>query len=93
MARTSTALIAALVSLAASGASFAQTSAPPPGTNSAGTAQSSGGPALNRQSGVTTGAGLGSGTAPPAPTTNPDTAINKENQVLDSKMKSICRGC
>src|ERR1700749_1720636 len=55
MARTSTVLMAALVSLAASHASFAQsgTSAPPPGTNSAGTAQSSGGAALNRQQGVT----------------------------------------
>ena len=95
MARTSTVLIAALVSFAASQASFAQSGAgaPPPGTNSAGTAQSSGGAALNRQEGVTTGAGLGSGTAPPPPTSNGDAAINKENQVLDSKMKSICRGC
>jgi hypothetical protein len=95
MARTSTASIPALVSLAASHASFAQNgaSAPPPGTNSAGTAQSSGGAALNRQPSVTTGAGLGSGTAAPPPTTNADTAITKENQILDSKVKSICRGC
>jgi hypothetical protein len=96
MARTSTALIAALIALAASHASFAQNGAgaPPPGTNSAGTAQSSGGTPLNRQPGVTTGsAGLGSGNAAPPPTTGADAAINKENQILDSKMKSICRGC
>jgi hypothetical protein len=96
MARTSTASIAVLISLAAPQASLAQNGvgAPPPGTNSAGTARSSGGSALNRQLGVTTGsAGLGSGNANPAPTTNADTAINKENQILDSKMKSICRSC
>jgi len=84
------------VALAASHASLAQdgASAPPPGTNSAGTAQSSGGAALNRQPGVTTGsAALGTGNATPPPTTSADTAINKENQILDSKMKSICRGC
>lgn len=96
MARTSTALIAVLIVFAGSHASLAQNGAgsPPPGTNSAGTAQSSGGAALNRQPGVTTGsAGLGSGNANPPPTTSADTAINKENQLLDSKMKSICRGC
>jgi len=94
MARISFALIAAFIALAASHASLARngTGAPPPGTNSAGTAQSSDG-APNRQPGVTTGAGLGSGNAPPPATTNTNTAIKKENQLLDSKMKSICRGC
>jgi hypothetical protein len=83
------ALAASHVSLAQNGASGS-----PPGTNSASTAQSSGGPTANRQPGVTTGsAGLGSGNAAPPPTTDADTAINKENQTLDSKMKSICRGC
>jgi hypothetical protein len=87
--------MAALVSLVASHASLAQggTSAPPPGTNSAGTAQSSGGAALNRQPGVTTGAGLGAGTSSAPPTTNADEAINKENKLLDNKVKGICRGC
>ena len=94
MARTSTAVMAAFIALAASYTSLAQNGAgaPPPGTNSAGTAQSSGGTALNRQPGVTTGSGLGSGNAAP-PATSTDAAINKENQLLDSKMKSICRGC
>jgi hypothetical protein len=95
MARTSTAVVAALIALAASHISLAQNGASaPPGTNSAGTVQSSGGAALNRQPGVTTGsAALGTGNAAPPPTTSGDTAINKENQILDSKMKSICRGC
>jgi len=96
MARTSTALIAVLIAFGGSHASSAQSgaSAPPPGTNSAGTAQSSGGAALNREPGVTTGsAGLGSGNTNAPPSTSADTAINRENQLLDSKMKSICRGC
>lgn len=51
----------------------------PPGTNSLGTAQSSGaGP------GVTTGTGAGG---------SPDAAVNAENRMLDKKLKSICRGC
>jgi len=52
---------------------------PPPGTNSLGTAQSSG-----PGSGVTTGTG-GGGAA--------DATVNAENRQLDRKMKSICRGC
>lgn len=52
--------------------------APPPGTNSLGTAQSSGPGA-----GVTTGTGSG-----PA-----DATVSSENRLLDKKMKSICRGC
>jgi len=57
----------------------ANSPAPPPGTNSLGTAQSSGpGP------GVTTGSGTG-GAA--------DAAVNAENRMLDKKLKSICRGC
>jgi len=57
--------------------------ASPPGTNSLGTAQSSG---ANTAPGVTTGAV--SGTNPDA-----DATVNAENQLLDKKMKSICRGC
>ncbi|MBR1129916.1 hypothetical protein [Bradyrhizobium iriomotense] len=53
--------------------------APPPGTNSLGTAQSSG-----PGSGVTTGSGTG-GAA--------DATVSAENRQLDKKMKSICRGC
>ncbi|WFU28229.1 hypothetical protein QA649_18995 [Bradyrhizobium sp. CB1717] len=53
--------------------------APPPGTNSLGTAQSSG-----PGSGLTTGSGTG-GAA--------DATVNAENRQLDKKMKSICRGC
>jgi hypothetical protein len=57
--------------------------APQPGTNSLGTAQSSG---ANTAPGVTTGSA--SGTNPDA-----DATVNAENQLLDKKMKSICRGC
>ena len=61
----------------------ANSPAPPPGTNSLGTAQSSG---ANTAPGVTTGAA--SGTNPDA-----DATVSAENRLLDKKMKSICRGC
>ena len=57
----------------------ANSPAPPPGTNSLGTAQSSG-----PGSGATTGTGNG-GAA--------DATVNSENRMLDKKLKSICRGC
>ncbi|UQD69802.1 hypothetical protein JEY40_27890 [Bradyrhizobium japonicum] len=57
----------------------ANSPAPPPGTNSLGTAQSSG-----ASRGDTTGAAT-SGSA--------DAAVNAENELLDKKMKGICRGC
>ncbi|MDA9438517.1 hypothetical protein XH98_05130 [Bradyrhizobium sp. CCBAU 51745] len=91
-------LIVVIIGLAAMPAvSFAQTTggatgstggvanapAPPPGTNSLGTAQSSG---ANTAPGVTTGAA--SGTNPDA-----DATVSAENRLLDKKMKSICRGC
>jgi len=55
---------------------------PAPGTNSAGTAQSSGS-SLNTEPGMTTGSG-------PQST---DAAIAEENRTIDRKLKSICRGC
>ncbi|WP_426615157.1 hypothetical protein [Bradyrhizobium sp. McL0616] len=54
-----------------------------PGTNSLGTAQSSG---ANRAPGVTTG--TVSGANPDA-----DATVGAENRLLDKKLKSICRGC
>ena len=54
----------------------------PPGTNSAGTAQSSGRP--NTGEGVTTG----SAAAPSF-----DKAIEDENRSIDRRLKGICRGC
>lgn len=60
----------------------ANSPAPPPGTNSLGTAQSSG---PNAAPGVTTGAG---GSAAAA-----DATVNAENRQLERKLKSICRGC
>ena len=57
----------------------ANSPAPPPGTNSLGTAQSSG-----VSPGGTTGTGAG-GSA--------DAAVSAENRMLDKKLKSICRGC
>jgi len=53
-----------------------------PGTNTAGTAQSSG-------SGITTG----SARSPGSGTSGDDVEINKENKEVDRKIKSICRGC
>ena len=64
---------------AGSGGGVANSPAPPPGTNSLGTAQSSG-----PGSGATTGTGAG-GAA--------DATVNAENRSLDKKLKSICRGC
>lgn len=63
--------------------STANAPAPPPGTNSLGTVQSSG---VNRAPGVTTGAVSGANR-------DADVTVNAENQLLDKKMKSICRGC
>lgn len=57
------------------------TTPPAPGTNSAGTANSSGLPA-NSAAGVTTGS-----------STSIDAAISDENRQIDRKLKSICRGC
>jgi hypothetical protein len=54
------------------------TGAPPPGTNSAGTAQSSG-------SGMTTGLAMGS--------TAEDKKIEDENRDVSRKLKGICKGC
>ncbi|MFB9264418.1 hypothetical protein ACFFWD_14750 [Bradyrhizobium erythrophlei] len=59
------------------------TSPPPPGTNSAGTAQPAG-PALNRGEGVTTGT---------ASSKSVDEAIANENKAVDGRLKGICRGC
>jgi hypothetical protein len=64
---------------AGSAGGVANSPAPAPGTNSLGTAQSSG---ANASSGTTTGAGGST-----------DAAVNAENRLLDKKLKSICRGC
>lgn len=57
----------------------ANSSAPAPGTNGLGTAQSSG---ANTARGGATGAA-----------TSPSAAVSAENKLLDKKLKSICRGC
>jgi len=50
--------------------------------------------ATNSDAGVTTGAApLGTGKAATGPSTNTDAAVKAENQLLDRKLKSICRGC
>jgi hypothetical protein len=71
-------------------------SAPPaPGTNSAGTAQSSGA-APNTQSGVTTGSARSAApgtTDTTGPSQSEDAAIKQENEAIDHKLKGICRGC
>jgi hypothetical protein len=70
-------------SSAGSSSGVANSQAVAPGTNSLGTAQSSG---ANAAPGVTTGTGGGGGTSV-------DATVNAENRVLDKKIKSICRGC
>ena len=65
------------------GSSSGVVHAPPPGTNSLGTAQSSG---ANTAPGVTTGSASGENASA-------DATVDAENQLLDRKMKSICRGC
>jgi hypothetical protein len=73
-----------------SGAANAANVRTAPGTNSAGTAQSSGS-GVNTAPGVTTGA-AGTGTM----ATNPasvDAAIAEENKTIDRRLNSICRGC
>jgi hypothetical protein len=86
-------LISPAISLAqsASGAASSAGAATAPGTNSAGAAQSSG---ANTTPGVTTGSAgsLGTGTAA-TPQTSTDAAVNAENQTIDRKLNSICRGC
>ena len=82
-------LIAAVTIASAPSMSFAQNAASPRGTNSAGTAQSSGGA---RHRNHARGA-LGTGHAKPPETPSADAVINQENAVLDRKLKSICRGC
>ena len=73
--------------------SVRRASPPAPGTNTAGTAQSSGG-GVNTGSGVTTGsARSGSGSTVTGPQTSGDVAVDKENKEVDRKIKSICRGC
>jgi hypothetical protein len=78
------------ISLAQSGG--ANSAKPPatPGTNSAGTAQSSG-PGAKTAPGGTTGA-AGTGTMATNPTST-DAAIAEENKTIDRKLNSICRGC
>lgn len=59
-----------------------QVASPPPGGNSAGTAQSAG--RLNTSEGVTTGA---------ASSESIDKAIADENKMVDRRVNGICRGC
>jgi hypothetical protein len=66
---------------AGSSGGVANSPAPAPGTNSLGTAQSSG---ANAARGVTSGTGAGG---------QADAAVSAENRLLDKKIKSICRGC
>jgi len=89
-------LIAAVVLLVAQGPVLARnhTGARPPGASRAAIAPSSGPALKHRKSGTTAGpTALGSGDAAPAPQPNADAAVQAENELLDRKLKSICRGC
>jgi hypothetical protein len=81
--------IAVIVALAAPAASAPRhrSGSSPPNTQSSGQAP-------NRDLGVTTGsAALGSGRAATAPSTSTDAAVRAENELIDRKLKGICRGC
>ena len=63
------------------------------GTNTAGTAQSSGG-GVNTGSGVTTGSGRSAGSGRiDGPAEERDAKSTKRTRTVDRKIKSICRGC
>ena len=91
MSRISSIVLIAVVALASGPIpSFARSGVSPRGTNSAGTAQSSG----KSRHGKHVGNGaLGSGHAKPQSTPSADAVVNEENALLDRKLKSICRGC
>jgi opacity protein-like surface antigen len=86
MARMSgVAVLAAMLALVAPAASAQQHCSQSDGTGPA---------ATNHDPGVTTGsARLGTGQAAIDSSTNTDAAVKAENQLLDRKLKSICRGC
>jgi len=88
--------MAAAVLLIAPCAALARnhTSAPPRRTHSRCIAQSSE-PSLNhRNKGIRTrSTAPGSGDATPSSSPNTDAAVQAENELLDRKLKSICRGC
>ena len=83
-------LVAAAAMTSTPDLSFAQSGASPRGTNSAGTAQSSGGARHGKHEG---NGGLGTGRAKEPQTPSGDAVIQQENAILDRKLKSICRGC
>jgi hypothetical protein len=80
-----------------SGAGNASKLNTPPGTNTAGTAQSTGsgptGSGANSGAGVTTGSARSGGSTVTGPQTKEDAAIDEETKKVDQKVKSICRGC
>jgi hypothetical protein len=82
-------LIATVAMTSVPALSFAQIGASTRGSNSAGTAQSAGGPHRNDRD----GGGLGTGHAKPPATPSADAVINQENALLERKLKGICRGC
>ena len=67
----------------------------PPGTNSAGTAQSSGSSAGGASNSLTTGSAGNrtGGINAQGPNRPGDAAIRAEDPKVDKKIKSICRGC
>jgi hypothetical protein len=77
-----------------SGAGNSAKVASPPGTNSAGTANSSGRPGTVGSSTTTGSARSDTGGASATdPLTSDDAALNAEDKAIDRKLKSICRGC
>jgi hypothetical protein len=60
-----------------------------PGTNALGTSNSSGSSAGRNG----TGRGAADGTSLTGPSVKGDVALEKENKMLDRKVKSICKGC
>lgn len=88
--RSGTAAIAAMLALIAPAVSAPQhrSGSSQPHAGGAGAV------AEDRSAGLTTGsAQLGSGRAATPPSTSMDAALKAENQLLDRKLRSICRGC
>jgi hypothetical protein len=91
-----TALIAAVVLLVAPGAALARdhTSARPSRTHSGGMASSPRPASHHSKNDIhSSSQALGSGDTKSSPSPNADAAVQAENELLDRKLKSICRGC
>jgi hypothetical protein len=80
-------MLLAALSLAP-GASFARHHAWPDGSDAAKSFAK-----VSHHKHATSGTALGTGHAKPPPAPNSEATINQENTTIDTRLKSICRGC